>query len=132
MNARFLHFIWAITALIAPQTWGQTIVPNPRPGAVLWTKTVTNMQGGSALYLTEDERSVVTATSSGPIFTPLSIDLANQSFGTLGDPERLAGKLVTLSDGGAVRQPVLVNDDREIARTGVGGWRIRLGGYLLS
>ena len=132
MRTRFLSFGWMLAALVAMQTWGQIIIPKPRPGAVLWTKTVTNMVGSSALYLTADERSVVTATFSGPIFTPLSIDLLTQSFGTLGDSERLAGNLVTLSDGGVVRQPVLVNDEREIARTGVGGWRIRLGGYSLS
>lgn len=132
MKPRFLSFGWMLAALISVPTWGQTIIPNPRPGAVLWTKTVTNMQSGAALYLTGDERSVVTATPtfSGP--TPLSIDLLSQTFGTLGDSERLAGKLVTLSDGGVVRQPVLVNDDREIARHGVGGWRIRLGGYSPS
>jgi hypothetical protein len=132
MNPRFLPLICAMAALIAIPTWGQTIIPNPRPGAVLWTKTVTNMQSGAALYLSSDERSVVTATSSGPVFTPLSIDLSTQTFGTLGDSERLKGEMVTLSDGGVVRQPVLVNDDREIARTGVGGWQIRLGGYSSS
>lgn len=91
MKPRFLSFGWMLAALISVPTWGQTIIPNPRPGAVLWTKTVTNMQSGSALYLTADERSVVTATPtfSGP--TPLSIDLSSQTFGTLGDSERLAG-----------------------------------------
>jgi hypothetical protein len=132
MNLRFLPLIWVVAALIAIPTWSQTIFPNPRPGAVLWTKTVTNMLGASAMYLTADERSVVTATMWNAVYTPLSIDLSTQSFGTLGDSERLAGKLVTLSDGGVVRQPVLVNDDREIARTGVGGWRIRIGGYSPS
>ena len=128
MNPRFLQFIWAITALIASQTWGQTIIPNPRPGAVLWTKTVTNMQSGGALYLSSDERSVVTATPtfSGP--TPLSIDLSSQSSGTLGDSERLAGKLVTLSDGGEVQQPFRVGDDVEMLRRGTGGWNFRANG----
>ena len=121
MNPRFLPLIWVVAALIAIPTWGQTIIPNPRPGAVLWTKTVTNMQSGAALYLTADERSVVTATAtfSGP--TPLSIDLLSQTFGTLGDPERLAGKLVTLSDGGEVQQPFRVGDDVEMLRRGTGG-----------
>ena len=82
MRTRFLSFGWMLAALVAMQTWGQIIIPKPRPGAVLWTKTVTNMVGSSALYLTADERSVVTGTSSGPIFTPLSIDLLTQSFGT--------------------------------------------------
>jgi len=67
MNPRFLPLICAMAALIAIPTWGQTIIPNPRPGAVLWTKTVTNMQSGAALYLSSDERSVVTATFSGPV-----------------------------------------------------------------
>jgi len=132
MNPRFLPFIWAMTALIAPQTWGQTIIPTPRPGTVLWTKTVTNMQSGAALYLTADERSVVTATSSGPNFTPLSINLSTQTFGTLGDPERLAGKLVTLSDGGVVKQPVLQSGDGSTVtdRFGVGGWTLKTNGRL--
>ena len=56
MNLRFLPLIWVVAALIAIPTWSQTIFPNPRPGAVLWTKTVTNMQSGAALYLTADER----------------------------------------------------------------------------
>ncbi len=126
MKPRFLSFGWMMAALIAVPAWGQTIVPNPRPGAVLWTKTVTNMQSGSALYLTADERSVVTATFSGPIFTALSIDLSSQSFGTLGDPARLAGKLVTLSDGGVVSQPD-PNDVYSVTRKGSGGWSVRLG-----
>ena len=128
MNLRFLPLIWVATALIASQTWGQTITPTPRPGAVLWTKTVTNMQSGAALYLSSDERSVVTATAtfSGP--TPLSIDLSSQSFGTLGDSERLAGKLVTLSDGGVVQQPFRVDDSMEMLRRGTGGWTFRANG----
>ena len=128
MNLRFLPLIWVATALIAIPTWGQTIIPNPRPGAVLWTKTVTNMQSGAALYLSSDERSVVTATAtfSGP--TPLSIDLLSQTFGTLGDSERLAGKLVTLSDGGVVQQPFRVDDGMEMLRRGTGGWTFRANG----
>ena len=95
MKPRFLSFGWMLAALVASPTWGQTITPTPRPGAVLWTKTVTNMQSGSALYLTADERSVVTAQFNGRAYTPLSVDLSTQGLGTLGDPERLAGKLVT-------------------------------------
>jgi hypothetical protein len=132
MKPRFLSFGWMLAALVAVPTWGQAITPTPRPGAVLWTKTVTNMQSGSALYLTADERSVVTATSSGSNFTPLSVDLSNQGFGTLGDPERLAGKLVTLSDGGAVRQPISPGGDGSTVtdRLGVGGWTLKINGRL--
>jgi len=132
MTHRFLSFGWVVAALIAIPTWGQTIIPNPRPGAVLWTKTVTNMQSGVALYLTADERSVVTATPtfSGP--TPLSIDLSSQSFGTLGDSERLAGKLATLSDGGVVRQPFSQSGGGSTVtdRLGVGGWTFKIDGRL--
>lgn len=82
MRRSFLHFIWAMTALIDPQTWGQTIIPIPRLGAVLWTNTMTNTQGLAALYLTADER----------------LDI-------------LAGKLVTLSAGGMVSQPMSQSGD---------------------
>jgi hypothetical protein len=126
MKPHFLSFGWMLAALIAVPALGQTIVPNPRPGAVLWTKTVTNMQSGAALYLTADEQSVVTATFSGPVFSPLSINLSTQTFGTLGDSERLAGKLVTLSDGGMVNQPD-PNDVYSVTRKGSGGWSVRLG-----
>ena len=119
-----------MTALIALQTWGQTIVPNPRPGAVLWTKTVTNMQSGSAIYLTVDERSVVTATFSGQIYTPLSIDLSTQNFGILGDSDRLAGRSLTLSDGGVVSQPISQGGDGSTVthRLGIGGWSLTING----
>ena len=99
-----------MTALIDPQTWGQTVIPNPRLGAVLWTNTMTNTQGLAALYLTADERSVVTGGFSGQT-SLLSIDLSNQSFGTLGDLDILAGKLVTLSAGGMVSQPMSQSGD---------------------
>jgi hypothetical protein len=128
MKPGFLSFGWMLAALIASPTWGQTITPTPRPGAVLWTKTVTNMQSGSALYLTADERSVVTATSNGQAFTPLNVDLLTQSFGTLGDSDRLAGKLATLSDGGEIQQPSRVGDDVEMLRGGTGGWTFRANG----
>jgi hypothetical protein len=132
MKHRFLPLICAMAALIAIPTLGQIIIPNPRPGAVLWTKTVTNMQSGGALYLTANERSVVTATFSGPVFTPLSIDLLTQSFGTLGDSDRLAGKLVTLSDGGVVRQPFSQSGGGSTVtdRLGVGGWTFKIDGRL--
>ena len=128
MKPRFLSFGWMLAALIAAPAWGQTIVPNPRPGAVLWTKTVTNMVGESALYLTADERSVVTATLWNAGYTPLSVDLSTQSFGTLGDSARLKGELVTLSDGGEVQQPFRVGDDVEMLRRGTGGWNFRANG----
>ena len=128
MKPRFLSFGWMLAALISVPTWGQTIIPNPRPGAVLWTKTVTNMLGASALYLTADERSVVTATMWNAGYTPLSIDLSTQSFGTLGDSARLRGELVTLSDGGEVQQPFRVGDDVEMFRRGTGGWTFRANG----
>lgn len=132
MKPRCLSFGWMLAALIASPTWGQTITPSPRPGAVLWTKTVTNMPSGSALYLTADERSVVTAQFNGQAYTPLSVDLSTQGFGTLGDPERLAGKLVTLSDGGDVRQPISQGGDGSTVtdRLGVGGWTLKINGRL--
>ena len=132
MKPRFLSFGWMLAALIASPTWGQTIIPNPRPGAVLWTKTVTNMQSGSALYLTADERSVITATFNGQAYTPSSVDLLTQTFATLGDPERLAGTLVTLSDGGEVRQPISQGGDGSTVtdRLGVGGWTLKINGRL--
>lgn len=68
MKPRFLSFGWMLAALIASPTWGQTITPTPRPGAVLWTKTVTNMQSGSALYLTADsDRWSRLSLTAGPI-----------------------------------------------------------------
>jgi hypothetical protein len=132
MKPRCLSFGWMLAALIASPTWGQTITPTPRPGTVLWTKTVTNMQSGSALYLTADERSVVTAQFNGEAYTPLSVELSTQGFGTLGDPERLAGKLVTLSDGGDVRQPISQGGDGSTVtdRLGVGGWTLKINGRL--
>ena len=132
MRPRFLSFGWMLAALVAMQTWGQIIIPKPRPGAVLWTKTVTNLYDRSALYLTADERSVVTTTFWNGVFTPLSIDLSTQSFGTLGDLARLKGELVTLSDGGMVSQPVQQGGDPRftVTRLGIGGWSLTIDGRL--
>ena len=107
-------------------THSQTIAPSPKIGTVLWTKTVTNSYQG-AFYLTEDERSVViNNTRDNSLFNPVSIDLSTQGFGTLGDSNRLAGRLVTLSDGGVVSQP---NRDNlySIIRMGIVGWSVQLG-----
>ena len=89
---------------------------------------MTNLVRSSALYLTADERSVVTATMWNAGYTPLSIDLSTQSFGTLGDSARLRGELVTLSDGGEVQQPFRVGDGVEMVRRGTGGWTFRANG----
>ena len=61
MKPRFLPFGWMLAALIASPTWGQTIVPNPRPGAVPWTKTETTMADGVSLWMGHH-----TDPSSGP------------------------------------------------------------------
>jgi len=53
MKPRLLSFGWMLAALIASPTWGQTIVPNPRPGAVLWTKTETTMADGVSLWMSQ-------------------------------------------------------------------------------
>jgi hypothetical protein len=51
MKPRFLSFGWMLAAFISMPTWGQTIVPNPRPGAVFWTKTETTMTDGVSLWM---------------------------------------------------------------------------------
>ncbi len=61
MKPRFLSFGWMLAALIASPTWGQTITPTPRRGAVLWTKTVKNMTDGVSLWMGHH-----TDPSSGP------------------------------------------------------------------
>ena len=96
MNLRFLPLIWVVAALIAIPTWGQTIIPNPRPGAVLWTKTVTNMTDGSQLYLSADGRSAVVGIYGGPNnpWVPQSLDVATQDWSSQGSADRLAGRLV--------------------------------------
>ena len=43
---QFLQFIWAMTALCAPQTWGQTDVANLPLGTVLWIKYATKIESG--------------------------------------------------------------------------------------
>jgi hypothetical protein len=130
MNPRFLPLICAMAALIAIPTWGQTIIPNPRPGAVLWTKTVTNMQSGAALYLSSGERSAVVGIDGGPNnpWVPQSLDLATQDWSSQGSADRLAGRLVTLTDGGEVQQPFRVDDGMEMLRRGTGGWTFRANG----
>lgn len=130
MKPGFLSFGWMLAALIASPTWGQTITPTPRPGAVLWTKTVTNMTDGSPLYLNADERSAVVGVYGGPNnpWVPQSLGLDTQDWSTQGSSERLAGTLVTLSDGGEVRQPFRVDDDMELLRRGTGGWSFRANG----
>lgn len=77
---------------------------------------------------------MVTAQFNGRAYTPLSVDLSTQGLGTLGDPERLAGKLVTLSDGGDVRQPISQGGDGSTvtARLGVGGWTLKINGVPSS
>ena len=132
MNLRFLPLIWVVAALIAIPTWGQTIIPNPRPGAVLWTKTVTNMTDGSQLYLSADGRSAVIGIYGGPNnpWVPQSLDVATQDWSSQGSADRLAGRLVTLTDGGEVQQPVRDggSDGVEMVRRGTGGWTYRANG----
>ena|GEM_PF-5339547 len=132
MMTRFLSFTGAMVAGLVIQTVAQTIAPNPRPGAVLWTTTVTNMQSGSALYLTADERSVVVGTNGGPNnpWSPRSLDLATQIWSSQGSADRLAGRLVTLVGGGEVQQPVREGggDAVEMVRRGTDGWIYRADG----
>ena len=130
MKPRLLSFGWMLAALIASPTWGQTITPTPRPGAVLWTKTVTNMTDGSSLYLNADERSAVVGIYGGPNnpWVPQSLGLDTQDWSTQGSSDRLADRLVTLSDGGEVQQPFRVDADMELLRRGTGGWSFRANG----
>jgi len=132
MTHRFLSFGWVVAALITIPTWGQTIIPNPRPGAVLWTKTVTNMTDGSQLYLSADGRSAVVGIYGGPNnpWVPQSLDVATQDWSSQGSADRLAGRLVTLTDGGEVQQPVRDggSDGVEMVRRGTGGWTYRANG----
>ena len=132
MTHRFLSFGWVVAALIAIPTWGQTIIPNPRPGAVLWTKTVTNKTEGSQLYLSADGRSAVVGIYGGPNnpWVPQSLDVATQDWSSQGSADRLAGRLVTLTDGGEVQQPVRDggSDGVEMVRRGTGGWTYRANG----
>lgn len=132
MKPLLLSFGWMLAALISLPTWGQTIIPNPRPGAVLWIKTVTNMTDGSALYLSADGRSVSVGTNGGPNnpWIPRSLDLATQTWSSQGSADRLAGRLVTLVDGGEVQQPVREagGDAVEMVRRGTDGWIYRANG----
>jgi hypothetical protein len=132
MKPLLLSIGWMLAAFISVPTWGQTIGPNPRPGAVLWTKIVTNMTDGSALYLSADERSVVVGIYGDPNNprVPQSLGLAIQDWSSQGSSDRLAGRLVTLVDGGEVQQPVREGggDAVEMVRRGTDGWIYRADG----
>jgi hypothetical protein len=127
---RHLLFAW-LAAFFVGEVWAQNIAPSPRPGAVLWTKTVTNMNSG-ALYLSPDGRAVVTGAYGGPNnpWVPQSLDLADQVWSSQGSADRLSGRLVSLEDGGEVQQPFRVagGDAVEMFRRGTGGWTLRADG----
>ncbi len=98
--------------------FGQTELTGQNFDNLLWVRVVTNMAPGAAFYLTSDERSVVTATYGNPNqpYIPVSLDLLTRNFDTNGSIDRLWGNLVTLSDGGLIRQPVRIDDEYETAR----------------
>jgi len=104
--------------VFSPPLMGQ---PNPIGAStdkLLWTQVVTNMAPAAAFYLGSDERSVITGTYGDPNqpYIPASLELLTRKFDTNGSIDRLRGNLVTLSDGGLVKQPVRIDDEYETAR----------------
>ena len=107
-----------LIAIFSGVVFGQTEFTGQKFDNLLWVRAVTNMAPGAAFYLTSDERSVVTATYGNPNqpYIPAGLDLLTRNFNTNGSIDRLWGNLVTLSDGGLVKQPIRIDDEYETAR----------------
>jgi probable HAF family extracellular repeat protein len=107
-----------LVAFCSGIAFGQVELSGNNSNKLLWVRAVTNMAPGAAFYLTSDEISVVTATYGNPNqpYIQASLELLTRKFDTNGSIDRLRGNLVTLSDGGLVKQPVRIDDEYETAR----------------
>lgn len=110
-----------LAALIQVGVEAQSVSPNPKIGTVLWTKTLTNTYP-TAVFLTDDERTLVVRGANGPNdpWVPIHLELISQRTSVappvLGEADKLAANLVTLADGGLVQQRP------QMRRLGPNGW----------